>query len=67
MTPCIHGDGHTLCPACQEQYDADPTAWEEYGHHPEGERRWAEALAEINTAMLARASRPVVDDSDRPL
>lgn len=62
-TPCIHRDGCTLCPDCQEQYDTDPTAWEEYGHHPDGERRWAELQAE----MSARETVSSVNDSDWPL
>lgn len=62
-TPCIHGDGKTLCPDCQEEYDTDPTAWEEYGHHAEGERRWAELQAEMN----AREPAAAVDTSDYPL
>lgn len=62
-TPCIHTNGSGLCPDCQAEYDTDPTAWEEYGHHAEGERRWAELRAEMN----AREPAAPVDTSDYPL
>ena len=61
-TPCIHGDGRNLCPSCQAEYDTDPTAWEEYGHHAEGLRRWAELQAEMST----REPTANVDTSDYP-
>ena len=33
---CIHGDGKSLCPSCQACYDYDPSAYIEYGDHPQG-------------------------------
>ncbi len=39
---CIHsppGSGR-LCEDCQRDYDADPSAWVEFGDHEEGLQRW---------------------------
>jgi hypothetical protein len=49
MTPdltCIHSPAG-LCESCREDYDADPSAWVEFGNHNEGLRRWRELQAEI--------------------
>lgn len=43
---CIHSTAG-LCPKCQEEYDADPGAWSEYGDHPEGIKRWQALQDEI--------------------
>lgn len=38
MTPCHHATpGTPLCPACRADYDADPSAWEEFGCHSQGD------------------------------
>jgi hypothetical protein len=36
---CIHRTTG-LCPACREEYLADPSAWLEYGHHAAGLENW---------------------------
>ena len=36
-----------LCPACQEEYDANALAYAEYGHHPEGERRYPQTAGGV--------------------
>jgi hypothetical protein len=45
--PCIHGDGKSLCPACQEAWDTDPESYLEYGDHPAGIQRWHELCEEM--------------------
>ncbi len=52
-TPCIHGDGKGLCPACQHDFDEDPSAWEEFGRHPQGLANWQALQAEIAADALA--------------
>jgi hypothetical protein len=50
-TTCNHrlAEGLTgLCRECQAEYDTDPTAWEEFGHHPAGEQNWADLVAEMD-------------------
>lgn len=37
---CIHRS-HGLCESCGRDYEADPSAWEEFGDHPDGLRRRA--------------------------
>lgn len=49
---CIHAT-EGLCPACREEYDADPCAYEEYGEHPAGLARWAALKAEMEAERLA--------------
>lgn len=36
-----------LCEDCQAEYDEDPSAYEEYGPHQQGERNWAALQAEL--------------------
>ena len=55
MTPCNHRiDG--LCPACQADHDEDPSAWEEYGNHPQGQANWQALLDDIaaEAALMAQ-------------
>ena len=46
-TPCDHTGGNGLCPECQEEFDADPDAWEEFGAHPVGRENWRRLQEEI--------------------
>lgn len=62
--PCIHGDGTNLCPACQEDYDGDPDAWEEFGQHPQGIANYQALLEEI--AADAERIAPVEPDPNIP-
>lgn len=39
---CIH-QATGLCQTCQEEFEADPVSWYEYGDHTQGIRNW-EAL-----------------------
>lgn len=65
-TPCVHSpDGRTLCPACQEEYDADPTAWEEWGNHPQGLKNWEALQAELADHFAANPPK-TADDQDIP-
>ena len=57
---CIH-QPHGLCESCEEQRASDPIAWEEYGHHEAGERRWAEELRRIEEERRSVASNDVSD------
>jgi hypothetical protein len=59
---CTHMDAG-LCAECQGDYDEDPSAWLEYGRHPEGERNWR-ALREEMAADSAKANTAVVASSD---
>ena len=60
---CIHfTDG--LCPACQADYDDDPSAWLEYGEHTAGITRWQELQAEMKAALAEPA--PEIDWTDVP-
>lgn len=49
MTPCIHSTPPApLCESCRAEFDADPSAWEEWGEHSVGianRRRLMEELA----------------------
>jgi hypothetical protein len=66
-TPCIHTDGKGLCPACQADYDADPSAWEEFGQHPAGIANWRALEEEIAAeAERIRKLPPVPDDPTIP-
>ncbi len=51
--PCIH-EPNGLCPACQEEFDADPEAWLEYGCHQDGIRRSRELQEEIEAWHAAQ-------------
>ncbi len=63
---CIHRE-QGLCESCQAEYDEDPEAFEEFGRHPEGMRRWAELEAEMEASRLAHADRePIAIDPDMP-
>lgn len=57
-TPCIHSpDGVELCGDCLEQFEIDPAAYDEFGDHPEGLRRWnqeREAMAKFYAEMEAQ-------------
>lgn len=48
---CIHQEAG-LCPECQEDYDADPEAWHEFGQHPQGIENWKRLQAEMEAARL---------------
>lgn len=56
-TPCKHGDGKSLCDSCQDEYDTDPDAWEEFGYHAAGEKRWLELQAEIANSVPSRVTK----------
>lgn len=43
---CIHQESG-LCPECQAEWEADPSAWIEYGNHPRGIANWQRTQAEI--------------------
>lgn len=61
---CIHVQ-RGLCDDCQAEYDEDPSAYYEYGDHPQGIANWQALQAEMD----AEASRPVSPaggDSDIP-
>lgn len=45
---CIHGDGLSLCQACQAEYETDPTAYLEFGEHPAGQAAWAAEVATMS-------------------
>lgn len=46
---CIHVvDGVGLCQQCADDYDEDPTAYMEFGDHPDGVKRWQEEQARID-------------------
>lgn len=66
-TPCIHGDGTNLCSDCQEEFDTDPGAWEEFGEHPQGAANW-KAMQEEMAAEAERVARlpPAVPDPNIP-
>ena len=67
-TPCIHGDGQTLCPDCQREYDEDPTAWEEWGHHPRGIANAKALDDEMREEAVRLAALPFVETpEDVPL
>jgi len=55
---CIHSTTG-LCPDCQANHDEDPTAWMEYGNHPDGIARW-KALQE---EMAAEAAAEAITES----
>jgi hypothetical protein len=63
---CIHAAAG-LCPDCQAARDDDPEAWEEFGDHIDGLRRYAELQAEMEADFAARAAAPIVDTSEWPL
>ena len=44
---CIHGDGQSLCPSCQADYDYDPSAYVEFGEHPQGIANWRDLQEQI--------------------
>jgi hypothetical protein len=46
-----------LCPACRADYEEDPQAFEQFGCHPEGRRRWAELQAEFAADWAAEEER----------
>lgn len=46
--PCVHGDGTDLCEDCREVFNHDPESYLEYGNHPDGLRRFAELLRELD-------------------
>jgi len=64
---CIHGDGKSLCASCQAGYDYDPSAYLEFGDHPEGLANWRREqelmLADIEAA---RFRGPAIADPDIP-
>jgi len=43
---CIHAS-EGLCRHCRLDYEHDPVAFEEFGEHPAGIRRWKETLEQI--------------------
>lgn len=54
LITCIHSESG-LCPACQEDFDADPEAWFEFGDHPAGIERWEALQAEIREGLADEA------------
>lgn len=54
-----------LCRTCQEEYDYDPQAWIDYGHHPQGEANW-QALQDEIAADAANRPAPSEPDPDIP-
>lgn len=64
MLTCTHNerDGKTgLCPTCRAEYAEDPSAFIEYGAHPQGEANWRALQEEI--AADNAASGPVPPDA----
>lgn len=55
---CIHRPAGGLCPNCQAEYEADPTAWIDYGYHSAGLARWEAELDAMDAA--ARRRYPLV-------
>lgn len=58
---CIHARAG-LCPACLDDYLEDPTAWMEYGNHPQGIANWQEEERRIAEEMVDLTDLP--DDLD---
>lgn len=44
---CIHSPAGRICGDCRADYEGDPSAWFEYGDHPEGVVNWQRLQAEI--------------------
>ena len=69
-TPCDHTSGHSLCEACQAEFEADEGAWEEYGHHPRGRANWRRECELMERDRQERAADELpagaVDLSDIP-
>lgn len=61
---CIHQPGG-LCPACREDFEADPSAWLEFGDHPAGRANWRALLDDI-AADAARTPPAAASDSEIP-
>lgn len=65
--PCIHTNGAGLCASCQAGYDYDPSAYLEFGDHPEGLANWKreqEMMLDDIAEMEARG--PGIPDPDIP-
>ncbi len=64
MTPshltCIHSKSG-LCKSCQDEYDIDPTAWIEFGDHPEGIARWKAEQERIAADRAEQEAMPVAE------
>ncbi len=57
--PCIHShDGRSLCAACQEEYDIDPSAYDEFGQHPAGIENFRHLEEEIAADAAREAALP---------
>lgn len=54
---CIH-DENGLCPACHDDYQADPAAWIEYGDHADGLDNWQRTKDEIAADAENNQSEP---------
>jgi hypothetical protein len=52
-------EGGGLCPACAADYDADPTAWLEYGDHPAGIAAWKALQEEMDREATRARTEPV--------
>jgi hypothetical protein len=66
---CVHATGHArLCESCTDDWLTDPTAYEELGEHPEGQRRWRELQARLaaDAAAFLAASAEPCPESDIP-
>jgi hypothetical protein len=55
-----------LCPGCQEEYETDPSAWYEYGHHPRGEENWRKTQEEIAEFAAMMPTTPIEPDPEMP-
>ncbi len=62
---CIHRQ-HGLCPDCQEEHDADPGAWLEFGRHVAGIARWEKFEAELAADRQAEETVAVFQDDEIP-
>ncbi len=65
---CIHQPPGVpgLCKACQDDHDADPSAWLEFGQHEAGIAAWNALLDEIareHAALDAQGPPPEPDPS----
>ncbi len=61
---CVHTTDGTLCPSCRHEWEEDPTAYNEYGDHPEGLKRWRALQADM-AARPPQPHRPLnIDESE---
>lgn len=60
LNTCIHLPAG-ICERCAAERDADPSAWVEFGRHPEGVKRW-NALSDQMKADRCRPRTLKADD-----